>query len=122
MSRRVAEGLGLKQEPDDKRARKDQNHSDLLLFEPLMPKTIDTGIEESGLLLELGVGDFQSPAEVVEIEAMVTAALGVDPVEFEDAGSLRVRAFNLARTCLEKICGMHHLAARMLEPAMEVHA
>jgi Nucleotidyl transferase AbiEii toxin, Type IV TA system len=122
MSQRVAEGLGLERKLDDEPGRgKSPNRSDLLLFEPLIPKAIDTGIEESGVLLELGFAGTEVPAEVVEIEAMVTAELGVDPVEFEDARSFRVRALDPARTCLEKICGMHHLATQMLdEPAMEV--
>jgi Nucleotidyl transferase AbiEii toxin, Type IV TA system len=122
MSRRVAERLGLRLKLDDEPGRgKSPNRSDLLLFDPLMPKTIDTGIEESGVLLELGFAGSEVPAEVVEITAMVTKELGVDPAEFEDAHPFRVRALDPVRTCLEKICGMHHLATQMLEEtAMDI--
>ncbi|HEX3040563.1 MAG TPA: nucleotidyl transferase AbiEii/AbiGii toxin family protein [Solirubrobacterales bacterium] len=116
ISARVAGKLGLelkeKREPGRGRGA---NRADLLLYTPRTTTTIQTGLGEDGVLLETGFAGGMEPSEMVWIEPMICKPLKIDPAEFEDTMAFQVRALEPVRTLMEKVCGMHHLATRMLE-------
>jgi hypothetical protein len=123
MSCTVAEVLGLSLEEDKNPGRGWNAHrADLLGYRPAVPKTIETGIDEGGILLESGFAGGEEPAKIVTITALLWDGLqGVDPSQYDDGQPFEVRALEPVRTCLEKVCGMHHLATKMLaEPDQDV--
>ncbi|HVY78665.1 MAG TPA: nucleotidyl transferase AbiEii/AbiGii toxin family protein [Solirubrobacterales bacterium] len=117
MSRTIAERLELSLVEDQNPGRGwDAHRADLLRYEPRVPKTIETGLDEGGVLLETGFAGGEEPAEMVTIKALLWDGLeGVDPFQYEEGQPFEVRALAPVRTCLEKICGMHHLVTKMLE-------
>lgn len=122
MSRVVAGDLGLSLIEDSKPGRGwSASRKDLLTYEAKVPKAIETGLDEGGVLLETGFAGGEEPAEMVTITALLWDGLNLDPTHYEDGQPFEVRALEPVRTCLEKVCGMHHLATRMLEkPDLEV--
>jgi hypothetical protein len=117
----VAQSLGLPYR--EKRAPgrgRDAHRADLLTFEPVVQQSIQTGLDEGGILLETGFAGGREPSEMVEIGTMLCGPLGIEPTEFEDTATFEVRALEPVRTLLEKVCGLHHLATRLLDdPKME---
>jgi hypothetical protein len=122
MSQAVAKKLGLTLQKDEAPGRgKNANRADLLTYPPKVPQVIETGLAESGVLLETGFAGAEEPAEMVEITALLWQPLNIGHDEYDDSAPFQVRALDPVRTCLEKICGMHHLATTMLvEPNMDV--
>jgi len=100
---------------------RDAHRADLLTYKPAVPQSIQTGLDEGGILLETGFAGGREPSEMVEIGTMLCTPLNIDPAEFDDTTTFEVRALEPVRTLLEKVCGLHHLASQMLEdPAREV--
>lgn len=121
MSQSVSEKLGLTLQKDEEPGRgKSASRADLLTYVPQAPQVIETGLAENGVLLETGFTGAEEPAEMVEITALLWQPLGIGQDQYDDALPFQVRALDPARTCLEKICGMHHLATTMLgQPDMD---
>jgi hypothetical protein len=122
ISHRVGDRLGL----DVREARepgrgRNASRADLIVFEPQVDQPVQTGLDTAGVLLETGFAGAEEPAEVVEVRALIFEPLEIELDEFEDSGSFQVRALEPVRTCLEKVCGMHHIATSMLaDPEMDV--
>ena len=68
-------------------------------------------IEDRGVLLETGFAGGYWPSEMVEITPMLCAPLGIHPGEYEDTTAFDIQALKPARTLLEKLSLLHHVAA-----------
>ena len=117
ISRAVTTDLGLSLVEDENPGRGWSAHrADLLRYAPKVPKTIETGLDEGGVLLETGFAGGEEPAQMVTVTALLWDGLdGTEPGQYDDGQPFEVRALEPVRTCLEKVCGMHHLATKMLE-------
>ena len=122
ISEAVAADLGLELTKDSTPRRGwDASRADLLTYRPEVSKTIETGLDEEGVLLETGFAGGEEPAEMVEIGALIWDGLELERSNYDDGQTFEVRALEPVRTCLEKICGLHHLATTMLEhPDLDV--
>ena len=122
MSRAVAEDLGLALTEDPSPSQGwDASRADLLSYQPKVAKTNETGLDEGGVLLETGFAGGEEPAEMVEIGALIWDGIELGSDAYEDGQRFEVRALEPVRTCLEKVCGLHHLATTMLEePNLDV--
>ena len=111
----VAARLDLPHAPKRNPGRgRDAHRTDLLSYEPAVPHTVNTGLDEGGILLETGFAGGREPSEMVEIGTMLCGPIDIEPSEYEDTTIFQVRALEPVRTLLEKICGLHHLASEML--------
>lgn len=111
----VSAQLGLPHAPKREPGRgRNAHRTDLLTYEPAVAHSIDTGLDEEGVLLETGFAGGREPSEMVEIGTMLCGPNKIEPGEFEDTTTFQVRALEPVRTLLEKICGLHHFASQML--------
>lgn len=116
ISSRVAERLGLQSREKRPPGRgRDASRGDLLTYAPAVPQTVQTGLDEGGILLETGFAGGTEPSQMVRVTPMLCDPLDIDPSEFEDTQEFQVRALEPVRTLLEKVCGLHHLACQMLK-------
>lgn len=67
-------------------------------------------VEDRGVLLETGYAGGEWPSETVQITPLLCEPLGIEPDEFEDTAAFDVRALLPARTLLEKLSLLHHVA------------
>jgi hypothetical protein len=94
---------------------RDASRADLLRFKAVTTRTIQTGIEHEGVLLETGYAGGKEPSEMVRISTMLCGPLDLDPDEFEDTTEFDLPALAPVRTLVEKVAGMHHLATALLD-------
>ncbi len=62
------------------------------------------------MLLETGFAGGNWPSEMVGITPILCHPLGIDPAEFEDTAGFSIPALKPARTLLEKLSLLHHVA------------
>jgi hypothetical protein len=108
----VATEMGVTWTPARDPGRGTSAHRADVLVYPRLPRrgTIVVPIEDRGVLLETGFAGGNWPSELVEITPILCEPLGIDPAEFEDTASFSVPALKPARTLLEKLSLLHHVA------------
>jgi hypothetical protein len=87
------------------------HRADVLVY-PRLPrrKTVVVPVEDRGVLLETGFAGGNWPSEMVEITPILFQPLGINPAEFEDTAAFSIPALKPARTLLEKLSLLHHVA------------
>jgi hypothetical protein len=90
---------------------KSAHRADVLVY-PRRPRhgTPVVPVEDRGVLLETGFAGGNWPSEMVEITPILCDPLGIDPAEFQDTAPFSVPALKPARTLLEKLSLLHHVA------------
>jgi hypothetical protein len=87
------------------------HRADVLIYPRLARRsTVVVPIEDRGVLLETGFAGGHWPSEMVEITPILCQPLGIDPAEFEDTAAFSIPALKPARTLLEKLSLLHHVA------------
>ena len=111
MSAAVAEKLGVEllQARTPGRGRH-PHRADVLVYPRVVTSSITMPIEDRGVLLETGYAGGEWPAEMVTITPLLNAPLGLGAGDYEDTDPLEMRALLPARTLLEKVSLLHHLA------------
>lgn len=87
------------------------HRADVLVY-PRLPRrrTVVVPVEDRGVLLETGFAGGNWPTEMVAITPILCQPLGIDPAEFEDTAAFSIPALKPARTLLEKLSLLHHVA------------
>jgi hypothetical protein len=67
-------------------------------------------MEDRGVLLETGFAGGDWPGEMVSITPMLCEPLGIDPAAYDDTQGFSIKALKPARTLLEKLSLLHHIA------------
>jgi len=67
-------------------------------------------MEDRGVLLEAGFAGGDWPGEMVPITPMLCEPLEIDPATYEDTSAFSIKALKPARTLLEKLSLLHHIA------------
>jgi hypothetical protein len=90
---------------------KSAHRADVLVY-PRRPRrgTPVVPVEDRGVLLETGFAGGNWPSEMVEITPILCDPLGINPAEFQDTAPFSVPALKPARTLLEKLSLLHHVA------------
>lgn len=88
------------------------------------PETATGGNVEApggpGVLLEIGFAGGEWPAEMVTMQPLLCGVLKIEQGEFEDTNSFQIRALLPARTLMEKLALLHHLATKFSEDAVMI--
>jgi hypothetical protein len=108
----VTSEIGVKWVPARDPGRgKAAHRADVLIYPRLpRPRTVFVPVEDRGVLLETGFAGGNWPSEMVEITPILCKPLGIDPAEFEDTAAFSIPALKPARTLLEKLSLLHHVA------------
>jgi hypothetical protein len=112
MTGRVATELGVESiAARDPGRGKFAHRADVLVY-PRLPRrrTVVMPIEDRGVLLETGFAGGNWPTEMVEVTPILCRPLGIDPAEFDDTAAFSIPALKPARTLLEKLSLLHHVA------------
>ncbi len=112
MSTAVAEKLGVELLQAHNPGRgKFPHRADVLVYPRVVSSAIEMPIEDRGVLLETGYAGGEWPAEMVAITPLMNTPLGIAPGDYVDTDPFMVRALLPARTLLEKVSLLHHLAS-----------
>lgn len=113
MSRSVAEALGIERSEGRPPGRGRFPHrADILVYPRVAGFRGPVPVENRGVLLETGYAGGEWPAEMVTLRPIICSPLGIEEGEYEDTDSFSVRALLPARTLLEKLSLLHHVATR----------
>lgn len=93
------------------------HRADVLAHQTVVTSSVSAPFEDRGVLLETGFAGGDSPGEMVDLEPMLCAPLGLDPHEYQDTAPFSVRALKPERTLLEKVSLLHHVATGFAENA-----
>jgi nucleotidyltransferase AbiEii toxin of type IV toxin-antitoxin system len=111
MTQGVAEELGvgtLEARPPGR--GRSPHRADVLAYPRIVHSGVGVPGEDRGVLLETGYAGGEWPAEMVTVAPLLSAPLGLRPGEYPDTDPFTVRALHPARTLLEKVSLLHHLA------------
>jgi Nucleotidyl transferase AbiEii toxin, Type IV TA system len=111
MTDHVAGELGLS--PSEKRSPgrgRQASRGDVIAYDELIQPAVDLPRESDGVLLETGYGDGREPSRVVVITPMLCDPARIDPQDHPDTQPFEIAALLPARTLLEKVILLHHVA------------
>ena len=94
------------------------HRADILSYPRVIGSTLAIPLEDRGVLLEVGYAGGEWPAEMVTLRPMLCDPLAIAPGDYDDTDPFDVRALLPARTLLEKVSLLHHLATRFNEDAV----
>jgi hypothetical protein len=115
----VANRLGLNRHEARPPGRGRSPHrADILIYPRLIKGGPAVPLEDRGVLLETGYAGGEWPAEMVTLCPLLCEPLGIGPGEFDDTDPFDVRALHPARTLVEKLSLLHHVATRFAEDAV----
>jgi predicted nucleotidyltransferase component of viral defense system len=86
------------------------HRADVLAYPRVVHSGVAAPIEDRGVLLETSYAGGEWPAEMVTLTPLLNAPLGLQAGEYADTEPFMVRALKPARTLLEKISLLHHVA------------
>lgn len=116
MTEAIANELAIDWEEGRKPGRGQYAHrADVLVYPRRSRGRVVVPIENRGVLLETGFAGGTWPSEMVTITPLLCEPLGIDPTEFEDTAASDVSALKPARTLLEKLSLLHHVARQQAD-------
>jgi hypothetical protein len=92
------------------------HRADVLVYPRVVESGVGVPVEDRGVLLETGYAGGEWPAEMVTITPLLIVA-GIEPGEYADTEPIKIRALKPARTLLEKVSLLHHVATRWEQDA-----
>lgn len=112
MTENVAATLDVRWDPARDPGRgKFPHRADIIAYPRTVTGSVSVPVEDRGVLLETGYAGGEWPAEMVTVTPLLTTALGLNEGEYADTDGFRLRALNPARTLLEKLALLHHIAS-----------
>jgi hypothetical protein len=90
------------------------HRADVLVYPRVVRTGVGIPVEDRGVLLETGYAGGEWPTEMVTISPLLNVA-GIETGEYEDTDPFQIRALKPARTLLEKLSLLHHVATQWEE-------
>lgn len=94
------------------------HRADVLVYPRVVRSGVGVPVEDRGVLLETGYAGGEWPTEMVTLSPLMNVA-GIGPGEYADTDPIKIRALKPARTLLEKVSLLHHVATHWEQDATQ---
>jgi hypothetical protein len=118
----VAEFLGIETiEARSPGRGKFPHRADVMAYPRVVQSGVEVPVEDRGVLLETGYAGGEWPTEMVTISPLLNIA-GIEAGEYADTEPIQIRALKPARTLVEKLSLLHHVATHWEQDATQADA